>query len=613
MFGLNLLRAIGPGESNLPMDVDNTREALNTLGFGIPAEDKGVWTENLNASVRTFQELNGLKIDGTLLAGGPTQSSISSALQRRADRPEIGAIESGHSNWFRAEPEQRSSITDPYSHAILSFEAPNVFRRDSYRQDDHQIDTASPNSIKTASFTEFAASPAASDYWDLRSDIPTQSEKFGSIEINQRPHVFQKSGLRYTPDPVGRIGWGYWTDASGRKNYEEQNKNINGENEREAAALDRRTPSSDRKADIGYQIVTPSNLAPVLAQSGRLVARNSRDLAHIRVVAAPFDAPISLSETKSRIARANQTLRLATIDLALSGKRISPDQVASIITGALSSDLPTSGVRHDEIRQKLLKVAGEARPDSIARQNAVAMLIVHNTSFHDAIARRHPRPELFADRSVLQFLADEADDVSWRATFPGEPDPDDEYDDPILEQVSDDGKPALRGARNPEIQMKALEGTRSHQDFTDLHRPKEDSKGWKINRSIEIPNQKGKYLRPDAHLPGVVIVDLKPDTPSGHRAGEAAKKKYSILKLPVFILYQKRGNSSGATPPASSPPTTTAPSSSPTISSSRPLKVGPSASSPSNAIRTGGAAGPMGFPHKVYGTGLRNSRTDIKR
>jgi RHS repeat-associated protein len=77
-------------------------------------------------------------------------------------------------------------------------------------------------------------------------------------------------------------------------------------------------------------------------------------------------------------------------------------------------------------------------------------------------------------------------------------------------------------------------GRQVHSDFAEKVGTKE---GWQSEPRIEDP-QTGKYYKPDAVTPGGHPIELKPDTPSGHRAGARQLKIYErILGKKGRVIY----------------------------------------------------------------------------
>jgi len=98
MSWFKLKRSVAPNVSVDPMDIVNTKMALNQLGYyERPKEDVfGDWSNRgVFQGIRSFQKDNGLKVDGYMNSGGPTEQAInnrlSSLMFRSAD---LGALES---------------------------------------------------------------------------------------------------------------------------------------------------------------------------------------------------------------------------------------------------------------------------------------------------------------------------------------------------------------------------------------------------------------------------------------------------------------------------------------------------------------------------------------
>ncbi|MBF0246693.1 MAG: peptidoglycan-binding protein [Alphaproteobacteria bacterium] len=87
VFKLN--RMLSESSSAHPEDVLNTKTALTRLGFYQPPEwgitdfpDRAMFN-----GVREFQNANGLKVDGVMKQGGPTENAFQQLAQRMQDKP----------------------------------------------------------------------------------------------------------------------------------------------------------------------------------------------------------------------------------------------------------------------------------------------------------------------------------------------------------------------------------------------------------------------------------------------------------------------------------------------------------------------------------------------
>ena len=64
-------------------DIVNTKQALNQLGYYDVPPHRGIddWTDDaMFKGIRAFQEDNGLKVDGFMRPGGPTETAINASL-----------------------------------------------------------------------------------------------------------------------------------------------------------------------------------------------------------------------------------------------------------------------------------------------------------------------------------------------------------------------------------------------------------------------------------------------------------------------------------------------------------------------------------------------------
>lgn len=74
---------------------------------------------------------------------------------------------------------------------------------------------------------------------------------------------------------------------------------------------------------------------------------------------------------------------------------------------------------------------------------------------------------------------------------------------------------------NPTVKSAAARGREAHKEFAERVKQKP---GWQSEKTIIGPN--GEKLRPDALTPSGRPVELKPNTPSGHRQGAKQIEKY---------------------------------------------------------------------------------------
>lgn len=66
-----------------PSDIMNTKRALNQLGYYDVPPERGIddWTDHaMFDGIRRFQKSNGLKVDGFMRPGGPTENAINRRL-----------------------------------------------------------------------------------------------------------------------------------------------------------------------------------------------------------------------------------------------------------------------------------------------------------------------------------------------------------------------------------------------------------------------------------------------------------------------------------------------------------------------------------------------------
>ena len=93
--------------------------------------------------------------------------------------------------------------------------------------------------------------------------------------------------------------------------------------------------------------------------------------------------------------------------------------------------------------------------------------------------------------------------------------------------VGETGKAStpLRGAANPKVRAAIERGKRAHDELTKKVKAKKKKRdGWEANPSLE--GFDGRIHRPDVVTPSGRFIELKPNTPSGRRAGARQAKRY---------------------------------------------------------------------------------------
>jgi hypothetical protein len=564
MLNLYLRNAIGPEEANDGDDIANTGSALRELGSDSAdaAAQTGVWDDELDSSIRSYQEQKRLDVDGVLLPGGPTETAINADLREKLVKRESEATSgemqesSSHSRPKRFSETWASDTLDPTFW-------PKTAKRPNERGDEN-LSVSEPVSRVVAEGQRLNA---------IQKIIAAASRAepilSGTRRVAERDR-FAGLGFSYRPDPMGRVGWGEWVDASGR-----------------------RVPLSALQRDIAPPKVAKTTSAEASA-STTIASSLERELAELdratlnQKRASKIQIALEARATDSietLVSSANAAIAQATVRDALDGYRIQLRDVAEYVRG------PRGAANRDRIRDLLMEAAYSKSSSPEKRHNAQAMLTVHDDAMRNGFAQRVRDPEHFADRVLVNYLAADAGDVAWRISVPGEGDPDEQRqpgdygppyadDDHGPEPVGDD-EPKLRGSRHPIIREKAKEGRQAHQEFTDRHRPREATEGWDINRAAK--GRDGQIYRPDARKPGKVVVDVKPDTESGRRAGENAKAKYErAFGERVWIFYHKGPNaglgssSGGAAPPTAGPSGSSKLSSGsiPTVPQKKPLGGG---------------------------------------
>lgn len=79
MSWCSLNEAMGSNDTVDPGDIVNTKTALNPLGYYAVPPDRGIddWTDDaMFNGIKAFQKDEGLKVDGFMRPGGPTENAI---------------------------------------------------------------------------------------------------------------------------------------------------------------------------------------------------------------------------------------------------------------------------------------------------------------------------------------------------------------------------------------------------------------------------------------------------------------------------------------------------------------------------------------------------------
>ncbi len=513
MLNLHLRSPVGRDEVNDIDDIASTGTALVDLGLDAAgdAAQTGTWDDEFDSTIRAYQERNGLDVDGILLPGGPTETAINTALRKKLVRPRGEATSD-----IVPEP----SISDSASKALAEGQRLNSIGQ------------------VIAAFS--------------RAERPESG-----IRDTDEQEKLARLGYRYRPDPMGRIGWGEWLDASGGVADPTKLDGIASQPKRAAA-----TASAMSLSEVAAGAEAQTTLEQEIARLDRLPLAQRR-ASKIRL-ALPLDAAtVDFRAVEGMIDSTNAAIAQATVRDALNGRRIQLRDVADLLKAPVSQ---ASGHR---IRDILMDAAYSNSSAPGKRNNARAMLAVHDDAMREAFSQRLPNPEQFGDRVLVNYLAADAGDVAWRISVPDQDEgdagstpggyaPEFDVDEGGVDPATDDqaGKP--RGSRNPITREKAAEGRQAHREFTDRHRPREVTEGWDIDRVAK--GLDGKNYRPDARKAGKIVVEVKPDTESGRRAGQQAKEKYRrAFDERVRILYHKgpkggSGPSSGGTAPTGGSP-----------------------------------------------------------
>jgi hypothetical protein len=90
---LNLKSPIGTNYRVDPNDLMHTKRALSDLGYYDVPPHRGIddWTDDATFDgIRRFQKDNGLKVDGFMRPGGPTEQAMNTSLADNENKPGLG-------------------------------------------------------------------------------------------------------------------------------------------------------------------------------------------------------------------------------------------------------------------------------------------------------------------------------------------------------------------------------------------------------------------------------------------------------------------------------------------------------------------------------------------
>lgn len=250
MLPLSLWGSVGPDLENDPDDVRSVATNLWSLGYAGSREaaETGEWNDALETNVREYQRANGLTIDGLARPGGETEHSLNgnswggnssntapqfSARDEGNDLPQgFGEAHDSAEAGFRNVAQR----PNPFAVARARSKREDSLIADMEAMDSKQSDPAAAllgnNSItgkpiQLGTIEQPLVSPSSA--FERRAgagviaklaEIATRHAQVQApqlpLTMEEREQILAARGLRYRPDPMGRVGQGDWIDASGR-------------------------------------------------------------------------------------------------------------------------------------------------------------------------------------------------------------------------------------------------------------------------------------------------------------------------------------------------------------------------------------------------------------
>jgi hypothetical protein len=502
---LDLLSSVGLDQDNDPQDVSSAGTALVALGRwrALDAARSGEYDNAFDQEIRSYQAENGLEPDGILLPGGPTQTNLNHSLTQAPLGPSLLEAASGtaeNANTTEARQPRKVDlgvVSSALEGRVESKPLPTYHAATSHNDELPRISEQTRRTMEGAARIQ-RKSQAAFDWIGAAQDISASGNDVEQIMIRQ--------GYRYLPDPMGRVGEGDWIDPAGRRVDAEAaarlaRESMRRNNQRNAAAL---APE------------TSNDLAVALGAASRRAAAGERGL----TLKLPASST-ALASAEQDTARINGAIREAVVANALRFRATAPNEVASVVAGALESRAIGPRGSRTRIYDMLLNAADNA-PSRDERIHARGLLSVYQMEIDDAKRRGEADTSAIADRALTHFIAEQSGQVTW-SVYRSE-----EVDDHEISEASDDpnnssGKKP-RGMDNPKSREALRDGYRRHEQQL---RPYVEQKGpgWRYGEGVPDPKTK-TYVYPDVTTPRGRTMEMKPDTPSGRAAGAKQIERY---------------------------------------------------------------------------------------
>lgn len=134
MSWFNLKQTMGTNYRADPGDIINMKKALNQVGYYDVPPHRGIddWTDDaMFNGIRSFQKDNGLKVDGLMRPGGPTETAINASMENPAN---TGSSQSPPSIPGASTPQ---TSNDPYGQRPL-WKWPGIWLNEKQREIDRQ-------------------------------------------------------------------------------------------------------------------------------------------------------------------------------------------------------------------------------------------------------------------------------------------------------------------------------------------------------------------------------------------------------------------------------------------------------------------------------------------
>jgi hypothetical protein len=221
VFPVRLFGSIGPDEENDSDDVASVGNSLVDLGLdgARDAADTGAWDNHFDSSVKSFQEHNGLDVDGVLHPGGPTEAALNQSLELRRGAHEASRRQFDAPRGFSSE---KAPVAEENKIAIPRQTFGSARQQQNVWEGNAELPRISDSAARVIAGSARQSKTQLDNFLRLRDRRPIRGALPEAAAISTVPgsdeveRVLTARGYRYVPDPMGRIGWGDWIDAEGK-------------------------------------------------------------------------------------------------------------------------------------------------------------------------------------------------------------------------------------------------------------------------------------------------------------------------------------------------------------------------------------------------------------